>query len=75
MYVMANGRLVEVPTNSQGQADAQSIRKAAGIDSKRLLVRQSETGGNEIVGANQSVNLQPGDVYRDMPQHKRGGAA
>ena len=72
MYIMANGKMVEVPTNGKGQANVKDIKQAAGIDPNRLLVRQTQDGGNEVVRSDRQININPNDVFDDMPQHKRG---
>ena len=72
MKIMANGKMVDVPTNSQGQASVNAIKNAAGIDPNSLLVKQHGDASNEMIRANQQLNLNPADVFQSMPQHKRG---
>lgn len=72
MRIMANGRLVDVPTDGEGRAEASAIRSAAGIDPKRLLIRQQPDGRNEVVKSGDRVALNSLDNYRDVGDHDRG---
>lgn len=72
MRMFAGGREIEIPTDSEGNADVQEIRQAVNIPMNRMPIIQRDTGENFIVPYNGQIQLHPYDRFLDAPIAKRG---
>lgn len=72
MKTIVNQRVLDVPTNTDGSIDADSLRLLARIPSNRALVLQQPDGGNRVVNPGEKLTLQPDTAFVDAPLHIRG---
>ena len=72
MRQMVNGRIVDIPMNSDGSIDSDVLREVAGINKNRPLVLQLSDGRNEIINPGERPTVNPGSHFRDIPIHERG---
>ncbi len=72
MRVFAGGREVEVPTDSNGNAEAVDVRRAANLPNDRTLILQRPSGENVIVPNRGDIKLSPYDRFMDAPRAIRG---
>ncbi|MCF7955253.1 MAG: hypothetical protein K9M75_05585 [Phycisphaerae bacterium] len=72
MRIFAGGREIEIPTDSEGNADVEEIRRVVNIRENRMPIIQRNTGENFIVPTNGQIKLNPYDRFLDAPIAKRG---
>ncbi len=72
MRTLINCQEYEIPTNSDGSIDADTLRQAAGIPSNRALIMKKTDGGNDVVNPGQKLQVNPGQHFSDMSLHRRG---
>ena len=72
MRHMVNGRVVDIPMESDGSVDSDALRAAAGVPEDRPLIHQLTDGSNRIVNPAEILRLNPGQCFIDAPPHRRG---
>ena len=72
MRVFAGGREIEIPTDSDGNADVEQIRDAANVPGSRALIRQNPSGQNTVMPRHGRVRISPHDRFMNAPRAKRG---
>lgn len=72
MYLMVNGREVDIPTDAADAVETNVIRQAQGIPQDRPLLLQRPDGGNEIINPGEKRKFHPGSHIRECPLHIRG---
>ena len=72
MKIYANGREIEVPTDSKGNVNVQEVRRVANIPDSRMIIQQQSNGDNNILPKNGLVPISPYDRFMDSPRAKRG---
>jgi len=72
MRQMVNGQVVDVPTDSGGRVDSDSLRTAAAVPSNRPLILQMPDGSNQLVNPGEKLRINPGQYFMDAPRHERG---
>ena len=72
MKIFAGGREIDVPTDSQGNADVAEVRRAANIPNNRMLVQQRPNGENNILPRQGQVAINSYDQFMDAPRAVRG---
>jgi len=72
MRQMVNGNVVDIPMDSDGAIDSDTLREVSGIDKNRPLVLQLPDGRNEIINPGERPIVNPGSHFRDIPIHERG---
>ena len=73
MHLMVNGRVVEVPTASDGSIDSDDLRDVGGVPDDRPLILQRADGSNELINPSEKMRVNPGEHFMDAPIHTRGG--
>ena len=72
MKQMVNGRVIDVPMDSDGAIDSDDLREVAGVDKKRPLVLQLPDGRNQLINPGEKLRVNPGSYFREVPNHIRG---
>lgn len=72
MRVYARGQEIEVPTDSQGNAEIAQVRRVANIPDDRMLIQQKPNGENAILPRRGLVNISQLDRFMDAPRAVRG---
>jgi hypothetical protein len=72
MKIYANGREIEVPTDSEGNVDVHEVRRMANIPENRMLIQQHSNGNNNILPKYGIVPINPYDHFVDSAPAKRG---
>ena len=72
MRIFANGREIDVPTDSMGNVNVEQVRQAVNIPTERTLIQQRNSGENTILPKYGQVRLNPYDRFMDAPIAKRG---
>ena len=72
MRIFAGGREIEIPTDSEGNADVQEIRQAVNIPENRMPIIQRDTGENFLLPSHGKIKLNPYDRFLDAPIARRG---
>ncbi len=65
-----NGRRVQIPSTS----DAETIRRAGGIDDGRTIIRRNREG-NFVVRPGEQIDVKDGDTFVDAPPRIKGASA
>jgi len=72
MIQLVNGKSVDIPMESDGSIDSDTLREVAGIGKNRPLVLQLPNGRNEIINPGEKPIVNPGSHFRDIVLHERG---
>ena len=71
--IFINGEVYDIPANSDGSINADTVRRMANIPSDRALVLQNPNGSNHVINAGEDFRVRPGQHMSEMNIHKRGG--
>jgi hypothetical protein len=72
MRIYAGGREREIPTDSEGNADAVEVRRAANIPDDRAMILQRPSGENFVVPKRGRVHVDPWDRFMETSRAERG---
>lgn len=72
MKQIINGKGIDIPVNSDGSIEADTLRQLARIPTNRALVLQQPDGRNRIVNPGERLAIQPLTTFVDAPLHERG---
>ena len=72
MRQMVNGRVIQVPTDTDGGLDSDSLREAAGVPHERPLILQLPDGSNQLINPGEKLKVKPDQYFTDAPAHRRG---
>ena len=72
MRQMINGVEIDVPVESDGSVDADTVREVAGIPQDRALILKLRDGANEFINPGEKVVVRPYEHFADAALHQRG---
>ena len=72
MFMYVNGREVEVPTDSQGNADVVEVRRAANVPTDRAIIQQRATGESFVLPQHGQIKVNPYEHFIESPIARRG---
>jgi len=69
---MAGGRVVEIPTDSDGRVNVEELRRTPGVAPHRALIRQTPEGENYVLPQHGTIEVGPYDQFLDAARGIRG---
>ena len=69
--IYANGRMIDLGEDRDGNVDLGKLRRAAGINSRALIVQRSD-GTSEILPQRGKYQPKPDETFIDAPLARRG---
>lgn len=72
MQRVINGKVLELPSSSDGSVDADTLYRLANVPRDRVLVLQRPNGQNVVVNRGDSVRVNPQDHVAVTHNGKRG---
>ncbi len=72
MKTIVNGKVVDIPTDADGKANAVEVRRILSIPSHRALIMKKQNGENQLVPKHGSVDIDPSAQFMEDALGVRG---